>query len=242
MRARYPTLCLMLLLIATVMPVAAQNLISDTPSINVSGVGEVLVSANEATISASVITVSDSADESLMANSQQMLSVFDALNSVGIGEDQISTSQFSLSPRYERTNGVRVFVGYEVNNSILVTTDNIESVGPLLDLIISAGATQINSVGFGTEDVESFRQEAIRLASVDAINKAELIASQNGIELGEAIKITLSTRTGSITPPNLVGVDFSPAPPISGGGRGISATVHMTYAIASTGTKPSIHD
>jgi len=230
MRTLFKLICILTVSLFFYSQSWAQDGLSDTPNIQVLGHGEVIVSNSEAKISAAVTTLRDTADEALRANNMAVQEVFNALNGVGLGPDNLQTSSFSVHPRYEYENNIRVFRGYQVSNSVQITVDEIESLGPLLDLIINSGATEINSVSFGVADVELIKQQAITLATTDAENKAELLAQLSGVTLGKAIQITLHTG-GSITPGNNFDSAFSPPAPIAAGQNAVTARVQVTYEI-----------
>lgn len=207
---------------------------ASNPGITVSGFGEISIPNTEARVSTGVTTLRMTADESLSANSAQMQAVLDALLSVGITLDAIETTGFSFNAVYDWDDGERIFEGYQVTHSIRVTVEEVESLGPVLDLLITAGVSQIQQVRFGATDFETIKREAIEKATTDAASKAQLLADSTGVTLGAPVSINLNSGLGAISPDPLDAVAFSAPPPIAAGSHAVQASVLITYQIAES--------
>ena len=93
----------------------------------------------------------DTAREALESNSLLMSSVVDSIKSIGISEDEISTSRFNIHPVYGRYNeqtGESPLIGYRVTNTISVETTNLNAAADIIDNGVAAGANRVDSVYF----------------------------------------------------------------------------------------------
>lgn len=107
--------------------------------------------------------------------------VVDAITSVGVTEDEISTSYLSIYPDYEGVwdefgNYQRMLVGYRASNTITIATSNLTIAADILDGAVGAGANTVESVGFAlSPQVEkSIREGLIAEAVSNALDKAEI--------------------------------------------------------------------
>ncbi len=211
--------------------IAAAQLTEDT--LTVSGQGHIDTLHDEATVRASVISKEATADAAININATRMNSVLNALQQVGIGSDQLSTGQFSFNPSYRYDGGQQLFDGYEVRNSLKIKLTDVDSIGPIIDLIIEAGASRIQGVTFDVSNSESATRTAIERAHQDAASKAQILANAAGVNLGAAKVIQLSTSHSALSPDNgnlPPTVDLS-STPILPGNDGISASVTVQYSI-----------
>ncbi len=63
----------------------------------------------------------------------------------------IQTSNFSVNPRYDYgQNNAQPpkVIGYDVSNNVTVTVRKLDSLGAVLDQVVSSGSNQINGVTF----------------------------------------------------------------------------------------------
>jgi len=120
----------------------------------------------------------DTARDALESNSLLMSSVVDSIKSVGISEDEISTSRFNISPVYGRYNeqtGQSPLIGYRVTNTISVETSNLNSAADIIDNGVAAGANRVDSVYFtlSPEKQIQVKDALIADAVLNAKTKAE---------------------------------------------------------------------
>lgn len=92
--------------------------------------------------------------------------------------------------------------GYKVNHIIKVTLSDITKSGTVVDLIVSAGVNNIDSVSFGLkkETQELIKKDLWALAYKDAKSKADLVVDATGAELNDTPK-TLQLDSYNYYPP-----------------------------------------
>jgi uncharacterized protein YggE len=204
--------------------------------VSVSGLGEVKAAPDMATISTGVVSEAASAKEALARNSAAMTAIMAALKNAGVAEEDVQTSDFSVSPKYppyQPNGGVQRIVGYTVSNNVTARVKNLKNLGPILDMLVQSGSNQISGISFGIDDPKKALNEARKKAVADARAKAELYAEAAGVSLGHVVQISEQT---AISPPvplmRAVAVQATDASvPIAAGQQTVSATVSITYEI-----------
>ena len=215
-------------------PAAAQD--EPPRRLVVAGTGEASARPDVAVISAGVVVQDATASAALAENTRAMNAVLQQLRTSGLAAEDIQTSQFSVTPLYERrpsereaTEPPRV-VGYQVSNQVTARVRDIDRLGAVLDALVSAGATNINGPSFDIADPEPLLGEARDAAIADALAKARRYAAAAGVELGEIISIE---EGGSFPPPRpMMRAEAMAADvPIAPGQTELSASVTITFAI-----------
>ena len=149
-------------------------------TITVTGEGEVRGVPDQAQLSAGVTTVAVTANAALAENARKMTAVFAALSRIGVPQREMKTSNFSVAPQYppynQNNTGLQKIVGYQVSNQIDVTLDDVKTLGPALDALVTAGANQINAVSFSLRDPKPLLAAAREQAVGDAMARAQTFA------------------------------------------------------------------
>ncbi|MBL8782905.1 MAG: SIMPL domain-containing protein [Alphaproteobacteria bacterium] len=205
--------------------------------IAVSGLGEVKTRPDMATISTGVVSEAATAKEALAKNNAAMAAVIAALKNAGVAEDDIQTSDFSVSPKYppyqpNQTTAPRI-VGYTVSNQVTAKVKDLAKLGGILDTLVQSGSNQINGIAFGVDEPKAQLDEARKKAVADARARAELYAEAAGVSLGKVIQISEST---AVMPPvpmyrREAAMAADSSVPIAAGTQMVSATVSITFEI-----------
>ncbi len=215
---------------------AAPAFAQDAPQIatlTVDGEGVVTAAPDVVIITIGVTTRGAQPAATLAANGAAMRAVIDAVTAAGVAERDVATSGFSINPVYgeQRPGAVTQppIVGYEVTNQVTVRIRDLAASGAILDLVVGAGANQINGIRFDIAEPQALEDEAMRLAIADARRKAELMAEAAGVRL---VRV-LSVSTYGNAQPVYERAAFSvAATPIVGGERAITATANLIFEIA----------
>jgi uncharacterized protein YggE len=209
---------------------------AETPAtISVSGSGDARAVPNQAQLSAGVATTAATANAAMAENARKMTAVFDALKAMGVPENAIQTSNFSVSPQYSTDNQSdgrpQRIVGYQVSNQVDVLLDDTKKLGPALDALVGAGANQINSVGFSIRDPAALLTSAREAAVADAMARAHTFARAAGVTLGPI----LSIQDGGSNEPSdglkMLRLAGAMRTPTAAGEQSITANVSMVFAI-----------
>jgi len=179
---------------------------SNSKTIQVSGTGSISAAPNEAIITLAVQTQDTSATNAVSENAALMNKVVQALLSVGVNQNEIQTSSYTLTIQTMTTTTITATpmqiiqptssntIQYVARNAIQVTLTNVTLVGPALDAAVNAGVNEVDGVTFTftPQLAASLQKEAIQLATQDAANQANAIASALGLKLIGPISITPS--------------------------------------------------
>ena len=95
--------------------------------------------------------------------------------------DYLKTADYNARPVYTYTsNNKKVLDKYEVSNSIIVHTKNIDQTGKIIDKAISLGATDINDLRFSVSSYEKQCNDLLTIASNKAKTRADVTAKASG--------------------------------------------------------------
>lgn len=208
---------------------------STTNTVSTTSSYTLTVEPDEATIYIAIETLKNSADESKNENSRITNSVLVSLYEI-VGKENIETSQFSIYPEYDWTNGQKL-KGYKTNNQLKVKISNFDLIGKIVDVSTKAGATGINSINFElTEEKQAFyKQEALTKAAEESKQKAQAIVSGIGSKLGKVVSIQeneyyyrpypLYTKGSGIELDQVVSTEILPT------NLEVTASVTLTYSV-----------
>ena len=187
---------------------------SGTPTVSTSGIATTKVKPDKFSVTFGVETNGTTAQEAADSNADLMEKVVAALKALGISEDQISTSNYSVYPVYSVINDVnscrvmegfpippecysdQTITGYKAVNSVTVTLDvdgDIDA-GKVIDAAIGAGANNVNGVFFfiSQEMQQGIRDGLIKEAIANARQRSEIAAEAVGMEITGVQSINLS--------------------------------------------------
>lgn len=209
------------------------------PMISVSGEGIVEATPDRATISVGVITRAKNPSEVQAANAKAATSVINSIVALGIERKNISTGNYNFNPTYRRyDNGKNEIDGYEATNSVTIIVDDLNLVGKVIDTALNHGANRVDSLNFGLRNKNSYQDEALRLAVLDARRKAEVAASALGKSILGVRSVSINSNRVE-SPRNYKmarnmamdeAADFET--PIESGTLQCSASVHVEFEIS----------
>ena len=163
--------------------------------LRVSGEGKLAVQPDQANIKLGVLTEDNELMKAQEQNAAAISNVKKALNAIGITDQQIQTSDFTIFPQYDFVDGKQIFRGYRVEHILGITVDEIENTGLVVDTAVNNGANTIRGIHFEAENQSELYQQALSLAVMDAYKKAETIASALRVQL---ISTPLSVAEGTL--------------------------------------------
>ena len=169
------------------------QMIQTQPSLNLSATGEVKVAPDMATITFGVLTEAPTAAAAMRSNAARMNEVIAALRRAGIAERDVQTSGLNLSAQYDYVqNQPPKLRGYQANNRVTVTINDLSRVGTTADAVVAAGVNQIDGISFGLKESGAAEDRARQLAVRALQAKAALYAQALGVPLGGIRSLTES--------------------------------------------------
>ncbi len=135
-----------------------------------------------ATIGGGVTTRANTAVEAMRQNAAAMSKVVDRLRALGIDRKYIQTSSINLNPQYQYNNDnvPPRFLGYDASNQVNVLLRDMAKVGPTLDALVAAGATNVSGPNFSLEADAAAKAQARRTAWQRAEAQAKEYAAMAG--------------------------------------------------------------
>src|SRR5262249_4777573 len=144
----------------------------------------------------------------------------------------MQTTAVNVEPRYTQARDGRpaAVAGYRVVNRVHLTVREVRRLGEVLDGAIGLGANQINGIGFDVSNTEALKDEARKLAIVNARRRAELYATAAGVQLGSVLTISEEQSAGA-RPTAMARAAVAGSLPIEAGTRTLTVDVSVTYAL-----------
>ena len=170
-------------------------------TINVGGTGTISMSPDEAIVYLGVQTQSNDAQSAQQENARKMEKIIKALEDLGISEDDMETSGYSIYPMRSYEKPEPTITGYTVSNRLKVTVKDIDDVGDVIDTAVDAGVNEVQGVSFTLSDRarQDAREQALENAVKAARADADTLASALDVAIVGPLEVT--TSGGSITTP-----------------------------------------
>jgi uncharacterized protein YggE len=171
-----------------------------------------------------------------------------AIKAAGISEQNISTTELTLVPVYERINrttdqqaNLPRIIGYLATNVVRVEIHAIDKIGVVIDAGIRAGANRLEGLSFELKDDTLLHQKALQQAALNAKEKAGSIADALNLRLGRILQITeegVQTVWPQFRAPRLA-MAAAESTPVAPGQIQVSASVIIGYQIENSGVPAS---
>ena len=205
--------------------------------ITVSGMGEVKVKPDMASVSTGVTSEAPNARAALAKNNAAMTAVLNALQAAGVAEEDIQTSNFSVSPIYAPMQPGQIsspqISSYQVSNQVNARIKTLSKLGATLDALVQAGSNQINGISFDLNEPKPHIDNARKKAIADAKAKAELYASAAGVSVGSVLQISEISAQGPIMPveTRTMSMAADASVPIAAGQNTIATNITVTFEL-----------
>lgn len=209
-----------------------------SPRLTVSGMGFVEVPADQVTIQVSVVSEAKTAVEALAQNQERVAAMLGALKGLGLTEEEVTTSHFTISPMFGAATGFRQgpITGYSVQNAVSVRTLKLDLAGKTIQAAVNAGANNVDFVSFGLSGDQG-RDEAIARAAQHARRDAQTLAKASGVTLGRVRAVALGGGERPFPMVQMARMEFDAsgmggaAPSLTPGSVRVQATVTMEFDI-----------
>lgn len=207
-------------------------------TITVEGTGQVSLEPDLARISIGVQTENRDAQQAVEDNNDQVEAVLSALEDMDVAPEDIQTANFSIRRQEDREpkpelegDSESTASRYVVNNTVRVTLRDLDTLGNVLDEVVSAGANTIHGIQFDATGKEDANRQALELAVKDARARAEAIAEAAEVEVGEVVQVETFGGGPVFAAEREEMADTGRAVPISAGQLQISVNARVSYAI-----------
>jgi uncharacterized protein YggE len=195
--------------------------------ITVTGTASVSSVPDRAELSFGVESQGQTAKAALAANATEMRRVIAAVKAAG-GTD-VKTQYVSLSPRYNETNEVQMFVA---TNSVSASIKDLAKAGAVIDAAVNAGANQVFGPSLSSGDQTDLYRQALETAVANARTTAQVLAAAANVSLG---RVTAIVEGGGAPQPLPYAADKAMAvesTPIEPGTQQTTANVTVTFSVS----------
>ncbi len=206
------------------------------PAITEIGTSTVQASPDTAVVQLGVNSVGASAESAITHNDTLMAAVEKAIEQLGLPASDLQTISYNLYPQYggqgkAQAGGAPTITGYNVSDTLQVTTSRLQLVGQVLSVGIASGANSVQNVQYEVLN----QNTALSRAEGEAIAQAKAQAQTAASAMGKALGSVLSVE--EIAPSAIVpyGVQYNPAAsggsPVLAGTQPVSVTVKVVFAV-----------
>jgi uncharacterized protein len=172
-------------------------------------------------------------------NNDKISAAIEELKRQGVEAKDIKTTGYNLNPvyAYEDKTGVSRISGYELVQTVTVKIRDLSKVNSIIGALAPLGINQIGGVSFTLDDPDKARSEARAEAFRKAREKAEVMASQNGVRIGRLINFS---ENGGGVMPYYYAKDLRQESAVSNGGGApsiepgqeeVNVSVNVTYEL-----------
>lgn len=204
--------------------------------ITVTGVGNVSGAPDIAVLSLGVETNNPDILPALQNNNSGVDAVIAALEAQGVEGQDIRTEYFNIyqdrpyvDPMIPSENQPQPT--YRVTHVLNITLRNTDMLGDVLNAAIEAGANVVNNVYFDINNRTELEGQARTAALADARVRAEQIANELGVELGDVVVVVEESQYGSVPYANSYGVGGGSGGSFAPGTLSVSISVRVTFAV-----------
>ena len=157
------------------------------------------------------------------------------LKNLGIDEKNIKTTNYSVYPNLDYSNGRQNITGYTVSQNLEVKIKPIDKANKAIDITTNDGANMVGGITFILNDEAKKKLEnKARLEAIkNAKEKAESLSSLSGIRLGKIIDVQ---ESGGIQPHPIMiesrpigDVNQEKSTEINPGESTVSTTITLSY-------------
>lgn len=171
--------------------------LADLPQLVVKGEASVFKPSNQMEASIGVVTSAENSSSALNENNQRIRQIQANFKSLGLSEEDYQTGSFRIRPLYQKSSKETdekdpgKIVGYEAINSIKIKTEKIILADKIFRTAVDAGANKIDSVHFSLTNPQSYREEAIKLATQYALADASALSNAANVRLKRILHLSL---------------------------------------------------
>jgi uncharacterized protein len=79
---------------------------------------------------------------------------------------------------------------YRANDRVEIRIHDLKRVGAVMDTLLGRGLTDISEIQFSAGDITAARDQAVRVATIQARAQAEAVAAASGMQLGRVLLLT----------------------------------------------------
>ncbi|QQG45895.1 MAG: SIMPL domain-containing protein [Candidatus Niyogibacteria bacterium] len=206
------------------------------PTVSISAEGSVFVRPDIGLVSFSVESEEASVADAQKNSARVINDAVGFLKNSGVEDKDLKTTSYTINSVYDYPKGRRVFLGYQVRQTMELKIRDLNKTGSFLSGLAKVGVNEVGSLVFKLDDPDKAKEEARDKAVAEAKKKARTLADSLGVRLGKIV----SFNEFSSSPIPIFAVEaFGKGGDISGavvpstptGENEITSSVNITFEI-----------
>lgn len=212
-----------------------------TDTFTVSGEGRITASPDIALVTVGVQTNGSTVKQVQDELNRKINAVSDAVKRVGVKDEDIQTSNYSVYPQYDYQSGLPTqaggqrIAGYQASSNLSIKVRNIDRTNEVIDGATAAGANQIGGISFDVDNKTKAQNQAREKAVREAKRKADDAARIAGFRLGKIVNYQESFGGGMPPVPLMARAEadkgVSEPTQVEPGSSEIVVTVSLSYEL-----------
>lgn len=218
------------------LPLSVSSITTAQPTpFTVSADGKVTAKPDVAEVNLGFTTTGANVSQVQSQANQTINNISAAVKKLGIGENDIKTTNYNLRPDYDYNSKPQRITGYTIDVNIDVKVRDFAKINQVIDAGTTNGANIVGNLQFTIDDIEKYKSQARKIAIDNARKKASEIAGESGITLGRLINVaeenTNYPRPFLMDSKAGIGGGAAPSVPtqVEPGSSEISVTVTLSY-------------
>jgi len=161
--------------------------------------------------------------------------VSDSINNLGIEKKDIRTTNYSINPQYDYTNGKQKITGYSASSNLEVIVRQLDKTNSVIDTATAGGANVVGGLVFDIENKLKAENEARKLAIDETKKKAAEASSVAGFKLGKILNYQESFNNNpqprAYMMAGVPGAGSSVSTEVEAGSKELSVTVTLSFEL-----------
>lgn len=220
------------LLVKTFYMVKPQPTALTEHTITLSASGDAVGVPDVARINLGVLEEGDTVAAATSAGTTKMNAIVEALKQTGVEDDDLKTTAYSLTPRYNYDVQPYKIEKYQLQQTVDVTVRNFDKLSEVVDVATKAGANSVASPRFEINDPEDVKSKARQEALAKVKQRADDLAAATGVGVGEMVSFTETEPTTTPAPyPDYRATGAEQMPAFQAGSETVTVEVSVTYAL-----------
>jgi len=188
---------LLIILVSVTTPLATAD---ETPHsrLEVSGQGKATLLLDRARINFSFTALHKKAAEATQSVESRHANVLDKLTGLDIERKHIDDSSISIHPVYAYEHKKRVYKGLRYTRSTTIRNLKLDHAGKIIETLVANQVDNLSQPHLYSDNTTTAAREALGNAVQDAMQKAEIMADNASIRLGEIISLSEGAPPGPV--------------------------------------------
>lgn len=220
------------LLVKTFYMVKPQPTALTEHTITLSASGDAVGVPDVARINLGVLEEGDTVGDAMTAGTTKINAIVEALKQAGITDNDLKTTAFNITPRYNYDVQPYKIEKYQLQQSVDVTVRDFNKLSEIVDSATKAGANSVASPRFEINEPEDLKSKARQEALVKVKQRADDLAAATGVKVGQMVNFTETEPAATPTPyPDYRTAGIEQAPTFQAGDQTVTVKVSVTYTL-----------